>query len=403
LDNRPVRRLKGIDLPILAASNLRPGVIWISGYSGAGKTTVGRSLHLLLQHEFPEGRCIFLDGDDLRSILGGGWGYERAERIRLARVYFRLCSHLAAQGMTVIISAVAMYDEVRAWFHSNLVGIEVYLDVPEAELRRRDASTKRLYGGQIGALGELYDPAMAPDLSIRNYGEAAPEAVAREILRCYNAAASHGFRDAGRTEHWRNFYRRNVAPQEPSSFAHQVLGECGSGSRLLEVGAGNGRDAFFFSAAGLDVTAIDTSDAAIELCRKTHPETHHLKFFCGSLASLSDTIGCDFDVIYSRFCLHAMTMEEEIETLRAAGCALRRGGLLFIECRSINDPLARMGEVISPTERIHGHYRRFVVLENLVENVEMAGFSIRDAGESDDIAVLGDDNPVVIRLTAQRR
>lgn len=377
-----------------------PGVIWISGYSAAGKTTVGRSLQrLLLQENAP---CLFLDGDDLRSIFAGRWGYEREERIELARVYFRLCSHLASQGMTVIICAVAMYDEVREWFRSNLVGIEVYLDVPEAERRRRDASTKRVYD-QVGRLADLYDPASSPDLVIQNYGSATPELAALKILECFKAAARHSFRDAGRTEHWRKFYREQAAPQEPSSFARHVFERCGPGARLLEVGCGNGRDARFFADSGFAVTAVDTSDAAIELCRQTHGAISGMTFLSGPLPAHADRINRDFDAVYSRFCLHAMTQDEEVDTLAAAARVLKRGGRLFIECRSINDPLARKGEVISPTERIHGHYRRFIVIDELKARVEASGFRIRDAVELSGVAALGDDDPVVIRLIAERR
>jgi hypothetical protein len=98
-----------------------------------------------------------------------------------------------------------------------------------------------------------------------------------------------------------------------------------------------------------------------------------------------------------------MSEAEEVATLAAAAKVLNDGGRLFIECRSINDPLARKGEVISPTERIYGHYRRFIVLEDLKARVEAAGFLICEATESDGLAVYGDDNPVVIRLMAQRR
>ena len=66
------------------------------------------------------------------------------------------------------------------------------------------------------------------------------------------------------------------------------------------------------------------------------------------------------------------------------------------------DPMARMGEVISPTERIHGHYRRFIDVDDLSARVESYGFSILDSVESAGLAVHGDEDPVVIRLTARK-
>src|SRR5688572_6364776 len=86
------------------------GVIWITGYSGAGKTTVGRKVEGALRQRGMA--TAFLDGDDLRRIFAGKWGYGRSERLELGKVYLRLCSHLASQQVTVIISAIAMYAEV---------------------------------------------------------------------------------------------------------------------------------------------------------------------------------------------------------------------------------------------------------------------------------------------------
>src|SRR6056297_810864 len=130
-------------------------VIWITGYSASGKTTVGRKVVSLIRED---GRAAaLLDGDDLRSIFGDKWGYAREDRVELARVYFRLASHLAAQGVTVVVAAVAMYKDVREWVAEHIPGAtQVYLSVPTEELIRRDEKTKRIYE-KIGDLSELYD------------------------------------------------------------------------------------------------------------------------------------------------------------------------------------------------------------------------------------------------------
>jgi hypothetical protein len=74
----------------------------------------------------------------------------------------------------------------------------------------------------------------------------------------------------------------------------------------------------------------------------------------------------------------------------------------MIEARSINDPMALLGEVISPTERIHGHYRRFIVASELNDQLSSAGFVVEDSVESKGLAVFGDEDPVVLRVTARR-
>lgn len=83
-------------------------VVWITGYSSAGKATVGRLVEAELRGRGHS--TMILDGDDLRSIFSGRWGYSRTDRVELAKVYFRLCSHLASQRHVVVIAAVAMYS-----------------------------------------------------------------------------------------------------------------------------------------------------------------------------------------------------------------------------------------------------------------------------------------------------
>ena len=374
-------------------------VVWITGYSGSGKTTVARKVDAALRAAGVS--TVHLDGDDLRSILSGKWGYEREDRMELARSYFRLSSHLAAQQHTVIISAVAMYDDVREWMRSNIPGaIQVYLRVPENERRRRDAGSKRVYA-QIGSGSDLYDEPRDPDLVIDNLAPVSPDAAAALIVDFCETFESRGESDRGRRRHWANYYRDAAIPQLPSSFAESVLARLSANVRVLEIGCGNGRDAVFFAGAGHDVTALDVSAEAVALCTRNHARDG-LRFLCGALPQLTLELPGEFDCAYSRFCLHAMTDAEEQDMLRAAHRLLRDQGLFFIECRSINDPLARKGEVISPTERIHGHYRRFIVADELERRLLDSGFSIVNLLESSGLSRLGDDDPVVIRVTARR-
>lgn len=89
--------------------------------------------------------------------------------------------------------------------------------------------------------------------------------------------------------------------------------------------------------------------------------------------------------------------------LRDAYRVLKAGGQILIECRSINDPLARQGEVISATERIAGHYRRFVIREELHAHLLDCGFQITFEVESNGLALFKAEDPVVIRLAARKQ
>jgi 2-polyprenyl-3-methyl-5-hydroxy-6-metoxy-1,4-benzoquinol methylase len=150
------------------------------------------------------------------------------------------------------------------------------------------------------------------------------------------------------------------------------------------------------------VVAIDASAAAIDLCKDAHANSG-VDFRHGTLPEVAPEVEAGLDAIYCRFVLHAMPVEEEIALLESARELLGREGRLHVECRSINDPMARLGEVVSATERIHGHYRRFIVLDDLLARMEGAGLSAIHAEESAGLAVHGDEDPVVIRVVARRR
>jgi adenylylsulfate kinase-like enzyme len=376
------------------------GVIWITGYSASGKTTVGRKVELILREKGV--RTIILDGEDLRSIFSNRWGYTRAERIELAKIYFRLSSHLAAQGFTVVICAVAMYDDVRAWLRENVPGsIEVYLDVPEVERRRRDSLTKGIYAKNI-MTEDLYDQPRSADITVQNYGAVDPDSAAKSVSEYFLSTGFARISDRGRTSYWNSYYQSSLAPLEASSFAQHVSSMLPSPRlEILEVGCGNGRDAIFFSGHGHRVTALDRSEGAISFCVHNH-HASEIEFVTGTVSSLMKERELAFDVIYSRFCLHAMTLPEEEEFVTCAFDLLNADGSLFIECRSINDPLSRKGEVLSPTERIHGHYRRFIIPDELTMKLDHAGFNVTSMVESNGLAKYGDDDPVVLRLVARK-
>ena len=149
-------------------------VIWITGLSGAGKTTVARQVveHLRTQKK----NVIFLDGDELREVFGATSHNEknhgREGRINLALQYSRLCGVLASQGFTVVIATISLFREVHDWNRRNLPGyFEVYLKVPLEELRRRDPKGiyRKHQAGELKHVAGLdleVDEPKKPDLTV---------------------------------------------------------------------------------------------------------------------------------------------------------------------------------------------------------------------------------------------
>jgi adenylylsulfate kinase len=104
---------------------------------------------------------VFLDGDELRDVFGlaGEQSAQHARRTRLALAmrYSRLCRVLTSQDLVVVIATI-LFREVHAFNREVLSGyFEVYLKVPEEELRRRDPKGiyRRFDAGEIHDVADL--------------------------------------------------------------------------------------------------------------------------------------------------------------------------------------------------------------------------------------------------------
>ena len=177
-------------------------VYWITGLSGAGKTTLGRELWQRLR---AAGRsAIFLDGDMLREVIAEDLGHNLANRRKSAMRNARLCRMLASQGGDVVCPTISMFHEVQRWNRENIPNYrEIYLRVPMDELQRRDA--KGIYAA--AKRGELCDVVgldvaaelpEAPDLILDNFGALdSAAAVERIWAECVGPAHSRRKAPAG--------------------------------------------------------------------------------------------------------------------------------------------------------------------------------------------------------------
>ena len=152
-------------------------VIWITGLSGAGKTTLAR--HLVAQFRDRGQSSILLDGDELREVFGAtavnSINHGRQGRLALAFQYAHLCRVISEQGFTVIISTISLFREIHEWNRNNLPGyFEIYLKVPLQELRKRDPKGiyRKFDSGEISNVAGLdlsIDEPQSPDFLVDHH------------------------------------------------------------------------------------------------------------------------------------------------------------------------------------------------------------------------------------------
>jgi len=202
--------------------------------------------------------------------------------------------------------------------------------------------------------------------------------------------------------YWNEYYKKKEAPSNCSTFAASVLPLISKHDVLLEMGCGNGRDAFYFAQEGIKVWACDLADSEIqELNDKANGENP--KFFAADFTKLK-MLDVKFGTIYSRFTLHAVPKEGASRSLQWSWDNLLNGGVLLIEVRSIKDKLCGKGTKVEGEQDawITNHYRRFIRKDELITELELLGFTIENIIEADGLAVYKDDDPVVIRVTARK-
>jgi tellurite methyltransferase len=204
-------------------------------------------------------------------------------------------------------------------------------------------------------------------------------------------------------DYWDSYYASSKAVHFPSSFCEYSLTWIPAESRILELGCGNGRDAFFLAERGYDVIGIDQSDVAIQtnIARSAdYGEGRRPRFMVDDFSQpdLSKYATFRANVVYSRFTLHSITEAQQAAVLSWVFDYLPQGGLFAIECRTNNDPLLEKGRRISATEAVTDHYRRFLDANAFLLLSLNAGFKARYFIEANNLAIFGDDNPVVARF-----
>ena len=163
-------------------------VLWFTGLSGAGKSTIAD----LVGSELEAGGALveYLDGDVVREHLSKGLGFSKEDRDTNIQRIGWVASRLARHGATVIVSAISPYAETRARARALVVEfapfVEIHVATSVEECARRDV--KGLYAKAFNSelpeftgVSDPYEAPESPELRLETEGRAAADC-AREVL-----------------------------------------------------------------------------------------------------------------------------------------------------------------------------------------------------------------------------
>jgi adenylylsulfate kinase len=144
-------------------------VLWFTGLSGSGKSTIAGRVHRELARRGVD--VEYIDGDALREVFPNT-GFTRADREEHLRRTGYMASRLAAHGVTVVASFVSPYRDSREFVRKLCPDFfEIYVATPLEECERRDV--KGLYArarlGQIQnftGIDDPYEPPESPELTL---------------------------------------------------------------------------------------------------------------------------------------------------------------------------------------------------------------------------------------------
>ena len=165
-------------------------VLWFTGLSAAGKTTVGSRVALELEER---GLTVeVLDGDVIRTHLSHGLGYSKEDRdTNVARIGW-VASRVARAGAAVVVCAISPYEEARrrarTLVEESAPFVEIHVATPLAVCAERDP--KGLYAkarsGEIEhftGVSDPYEEPSNPELRLHTEGREPAESAAAVLVR----------------------------------------------------------------------------------------------------------------------------------------------------------------------------------------------------------------------------
>lgn len=117
-------------------------IIWITGLSGSGKTTISQELFKKYKPKIKNLVCV--DGDVIRNLYDNDLAYDEKSRIKQIIRIQKLCEYLNQQKLIVIVAALYNNVDLMTWNQKNFQNyFQIYLNASVDLVKKRDP--KKLY------------------------------------------------------------------------------------------------------------------------------------------------------------------------------------------------------------------------------------------------------------------
>jgi bifunctional enzyme CysN/CysC len=155
-----------------ALKHQQPAVLWFTGLSGAGKSTIAnlveKKLHRMNRHTF------LLDGDNIRHGLNKDLGFTDADRVENIRRIGEVARLMTDAGLIVITAFISPFRAERQLVRDMMTEgefIEIFIDTPLEVAEHRDVKGlyKKARAGKLAnftGVGSPYEPPMSPEIHI---------------------------------------------------------------------------------------------------------------------------------------------------------------------------------------------------------------------------------------------
>jgi bifunctional enzyme CysN/CysC len=171
-----------------AINSHRPAVVWFTGLSGAGKSSVANLVEKRLHAS--RVRTYLLDGDNVRHGLNHDLGFTEADRIENIRRVAEVARLMVDAGLIVIVSFISPFRDERVQARGKVEDgefCEVFIDTPLEIAEQRDVKGlyKKARAGQLKnftGIDSPYEPPETPEVHI-DTTTTEPEAAAEQVIR----------------------------------------------------------------------------------------------------------------------------------------------------------------------------------------------------------------------------